>query len=58
MDRRTMNNTDRATFASLAATVGLGLWLGLALSAQTRDLMARCKQGPDPAACELRLMGR
>ena len=53
-----MNNTDRATFASIAATIGLGLWLGLALSAQTRDLMARCKQGPDPAACELRLLGR
>ena len=58
MDRRTMNNTDRATLASIAATIGLGLWLGLALSAQTRGLMAHCKQGPDPAACELRLLGR
>jgi hypothetical protein len=53
-----MNNTDRVTIASIGATIGLGLWLSLALSAQTRDLMARCKQGPDPAACELRLMGR
>ena len=53
-----MNNTDRATLASITATIGLGLWLGLALSAQTRDLMTKCKQGPDPAACELRLLGR
>ena len=53
-----MNNTDRATIASIAAAIGLGLWLGLALSAQTSDLLARCKQGPDPAACELRLLGR
>ena len=53
-----MNNTNRATLLSLAATIGLGLWLGLALSAQTRELLAKCKHGPEPAACELRLLGR
>jgi len=53
-----MTNTNRATIASIAATIGLGLWLALGLSAQTRDLMALCKHGPDPAACELRLLGR
>ena len=53
-----MNNTDRATLLSIAATIGLSLWLGLALSAQTRELLAKCKHGPDPAACELRLLGR
>lgn len=58
MDRRTMNNTDRATIASIAATIGLGLWLALGLSSQTSELLARCKKGPDPAACELRLLGR
>lgn len=53
-----MHNTDRATIASIAATIGLGLWLGLGLSSQTAELLAKCKQGPDPAACELRLLGR
>jgi tRNA A37 threonylcarbamoyltransferase TsaD len=53
-----MNNTERATIASIAATIGLGLWLALALSSQTAELLARCKQGPEPAACELRLLGR
>jgi len=53
-----MNNTNRATLASITATIGLGLWLGLGLSAQTRELLARCKQGPEPASCELRLLGR
>jgi hypothetical protein len=55
---QTMINTNHATIASIAATIGLGLGLGLALSSQTRDLMAHCKQGPDPASCELRLLGR
>lgn len=53
-----MNNTNPATLASIAATIGLGLWLALGLSSQTAELMARCKHGPDPAACELRLLGR
>jgi len=53
-----MINTDRATLLSIGATIGLGLWLALALSSQTGELLARCKQGPDPAACELRLLGR
>ena len=53
-----MNNTNRATMASIAATVGLGLWVGCMFAAQTKELLTLCKQGREPAACELRLLGR
>ena len=54
---RTMASS-RATLASIGATITLSLWAGWMLASQTRDLMARCKLGSEPAACELRLLGR
>ena len=51
-------NTERATLASIGATITLGLWAGWMLASETRDLLTRCKLGPEPAACEVRLMGR
>jgi len=54
---RTMT-TNNATLASIGATLTLSLWAGWMLASETRDLMTRCKLGPEPAACELRLLGR
>ena len=51
-------NTNRVTWASIAATIGLISWAALGLHSQTADLLAACKHGPEPAACELRLLGR
>jgi hypothetical protein len=28
------------------------------LASETRDMLTRCKLGPEPAACKLRLLGR
>jgi hypothetical protein len=55
-----MNTTtpNRVTWASVAATVCLVFWASLGLQDQTNDLLARCSIGPDPASCQLRLMGR
>ena len=50
--------TARATWLSIGATLTLSLWAGWMLASETRDLMSRCKLGPEPAACELRLLGR
>jgi hypothetical protein len=51
-------NTSRVTLTSIAATVTLSLWAGWMLASETRDHLTRCKLGPEPAACELRLLGR
>ena len=53
-----MAPSPRATLASIGATITLGLWAGWMLAAETRDMLTRCKLGPEPAACELRLLGR
>ena len=58
MDRRTMHNKDRAIVALAIVAANVVAYIAVALSAQTRELLARCKQGPEPAACELRLLGR
>ena len=50
--------SNRVTWLSIGATVTLSLWAGWMLASETRDLMTRCKLGPEPAACELRLLGR
>ena len=55
---RTMAPSPRVTLASIGATITLSLWAGWMLAAETRDHLTRCKQGPEPAACELRLLGR
>ena len=49
---------NRTTYLSIGATITLSLWAGWMLAAETRDLLTRCKLGPEPAACELRLLGR
>lgn len=49
---------NRTTLASIGATVTLSLWAGWMLATETRDMLTRCKLGPEPAACELRLLGR
>jgi hypothetical protein len=54
---RTMASS-RATLASIGATITLSLWAGWMLASETRDHLTRCKLGPEPAACELRLLGR
>jgi len=58
MDRRTMHNNDRAVVALAIVAANVAAYIGVTLSAQTGELLARCKQGPDPASCELRLLGR
>jgi len=50
--------TNNVTLASIGATVTLSLWAGWMLASETRDMLNRCKLGPEPAACELRLLGR
>ena len=54
---RTMT-TNRVTLASIAATLGLMAWAFIGLQSQTAELLTACRQGPEPAACELRLLGR
>ena len=51
-------NPNRVTLASIAATLGLLAWAMIGLQSQTSELLAACKQGSEPAACELRLLGR
>ena len=53
-----MHNKDRAIVALAIVAANVVAYIAVALSAQTRELLARCKQGPEPAACELRLLGR
>ena len=48
----------RVTLASIAATLGLMAWAMIGLQSQTAELLTACRQGPEPAACELRLLGR
>ena len=50
--------TNRVTMASIAATLGLMAWAAIGLQSQTAELLTACRQGPEPAACELRLLGR
>ena len=54
---RTMD-TARVTWLSIAATLGLMAWAFVGLQSQTSELLKACRQGPYPAACELRLLGR
>jgi hypothetical protein len=54
---RTMT-PNRVTLASIGATLGLMVWACIGLQSQTAELLAACRQGPEPAACELRLLGR
>ena len=54
---RTMN-PQRVTLASIGATLGLITWAAIGLQSQTAELLTACRQGPEPAACELRLLGR
>ena len=54
---RTMTS-NRVTWLSIGATVTLSLWAGWMLASETRYLVTQCKLGPEPAACELRLLGR
>jgi hypothetical protein len=49
---------NRVTLASIAATLGLMVWAAIGLQSQTSELLTACRQGPEPAACELRLLGR
>ena len=53
-----MHNNDRAVVALAIVAANVAAYIGVTLSAQTGELLARCKQGPDPASCELRLLGR
>ena len=54
---RTMT-PNRVTWLSISATVGLIAWAAIGLQSQTAELLTACRQGPEPAACELRLLGR
>jgi hypothetical protein len=54
---RTMT-TNNVKLASIGATLGLIAWAAIGLQSQTSELLAACRQGPEPAACELRLLGR
>ena len=54
---RTMTS-NRVTMASIAATLGLMAWACIGLQSQTAELLTACRQGPEPVACELRLLGR
>ena len=51
-------NPNRVTLASIAATLGLVAWAAIGLQSQTAELLTACRQGAEPAACELRLLGR
>ena len=51
-------NPNRVTLASIGATLGLMAWAAFGLQSQTAELLTACRQGPEPAACELRLLGR
>ena len=51
-------NLERVTMASIAATLGLMVWAAIGLQSQTAQLLTACRQGPEPVACELRLLGR
>ena len=51
-------NLQRVTLASIAATLGLMAWAFAGLQSQTSELLTACRQGSEPAACELRLVGR
>jgi hypothetical protein len=50
--------SNRTTLVSIAATIGLLTWAVIGLQSQTAELLTACKQGSEPAACELRLLGR
>lgn len=50
--------SNRVTWLSIAATLGLMVWACIGLQSQTAELLTACRQGPEPAACELRLLGR
>ena len=50
--------TNRVTLTSIGATLGLMVWAAIGLQSQTSELLTACRQGPEPAACELRLLGR
>jgi hypothetical protein len=54
---RTMT-PNRVTLASIAATLALLAWACAGLQSQTAELLTACRQGSEPAACELRLLGR
>ena len=54
---RTMT-PNRVTWLSIGATLGLIAWAAIGLQSQTAELLTACRQGPEPAACELRLLGR
>jgi hypothetical protein len=49
---------NRTTLTSIAATLALLAWAAIGLQSQTSELLAACMQGSEPAACELRLLGR
>jgi hypothetical protein len=49
---------NRITLTSIAATLALLAWAVIGLQSQTSELLTACRQGPEPAACELRLLGR
>jgi len=49
---------NRTTWLSVGATLGLMVWAFAGLQSQTAELLTACRQGPEPAACELRLLGR
>ena len=51
-------NPNRVTWISISATVGLIAWAAIGLQSQTAELLTACRQWPEPAACELRLLGR
>ena len=51
-------NPNRVTWLSIGATLGLVAWAAIGLQSQTAELLTACRQGPEPAACELRLLGR
>jgi hypothetical protein len=51
-------NSQRVTLASIGATLGLMVWACIGLQSQTAELLTACRQGSEPAACELRLLGR
>jgi len=51
-------NPNRVTWLSIGATLGLMAWAAIGLQSQTAELLTACRQGPEPAACELRLLGR
>ena len=50
--------SNRVTLASIGATLGLMAWACVGLQSQTSELLTACRQGPEPVACELRLLGR